>query len=318
MVLRDSFSSYIRAKLIQGEDKVSLREAIIEMIADLKVSSGAVVRVDGATSMQSLVGDLTLQKLCITLEVGRLKNINKNPEAEKAIQELEIEIKTLCPEGGPIQPSTLAVAVATLNSRIRHRGLSAREILFQRDNDTFSQLNISDVALAEKQLLHRKQNHLSSALSKAPKGIPPHNAAFHQGDLVYVKSEGSKHTGREKYIVSSCAGDYVYIKKLIGSQYRTKEYKMKPTELYPVPFSSISSRLPGYSIKDDSSDDSSSQDEDAANSDAHDDDIAPDSDDSHSEENNFSAEEDNFNQSIASNSNNSGSDSDVPNILSHT
>jgi hypothetical protein len=235
-LVRDTFSSFTKAKLIPDESKNTLRDALIELTADLKASTGAVVRADGATAMQSLISDTVLARHGISIEVGRLKNINKNPIAEKCIQELENEMLRKHPTASPISPPQLAVVVNILNSRIRHRGLSAKEILFQRDNETLTQLNFSDKHLAKQQHEKRLQNHLPSALSKAPKGIPAGKAMVKPGDLVYVKVDGSKHSARDRYIVSSCTPDFVHIQKLIGSQFRSKEYKVKRTEIYPVPY----------------------------------------------------------------------------------
>ena len=58
---------------------------------------GTVIRVDGASALQSLVNDVALSKLGIALEVDRLKNKNKNPVAEKAVQECLLKLKkTTC------------------------------------------------------------------------------------------------------------------------------------------------------------------------------------------------------------------------------
>ena len=66
---------------------------------------------------------------------------NKNHVAEKAIQELEKEFKRAFPEGGPVNTCELSVVTATLNSRFRSRGLSLREIMYQRDSFSGEQLN---------------------------------------------------------------------------------------------------------------------------------------------------------------------------------
>ena len=64
----------------------------------------------------------------ISLDFGRVKNKNHNPTIDKAIQELETEIKCLAPHGGMITPGVLAVATANSNLRLRSNGLSAKEI----------------------------------------------------------------------------------------------------------------------------------------------------------------------------------------------
>ena len=76
----------------------------------------------------SLCGDEILRQYGFAVEVGRVKNPNKNPVAEKCVAELGDELLRICPEGGTITPLSLAVATANLNTRIRNRGLSAREM----------------------------------------------------------------------------------------------------------------------------------------------------------------------------------------------
>ena len=93
MVIRDTFSSFTIAKIVTDEKTDTLRNAMLECTAELKSKSGASIRVDGATGMQSLKEDSVLAKHGLQIEVGRLKNKNKNPIAEKAIQELQVEIK---------------------------------------------------------------------------------------------------------------------------------------------------------------------------------------------------------------------------------
>ena len=79
----------------------------------------------------------TLTQKGITLVLGQVKNVNKNPVAEKAIHELVLECLKLCPEGGPMSNVTLA----RMNEA---NGLSAIEMWTQRDQLTGEQLAISD------------------------------------------------------------------------------------------------------------------------------------------------------------------------------
>jgi len=260
-VMRDSFSSFTVAKIIPDEQSASLRSAVIETTAELISPDGAIIRVDGAPAFQSLANDASLKHLRIKLEVGRLKNINKNPVAEKAIQELELELKKQIPDGGPTTAAILARTVSILNSRVRNRGLSAKEILFQRDQLTGEQLNFTDAHLAEEQHRLRVQNHEPSAHSKAPKGKPTCAADVSLGDLVYVKEDGNKHSVRDRYIVTACGPDFLTVHKLVGSQFRSREYKLKYSEVFPVPCASIPhlARLPHSNPYDsDSSDNSDS------------------------------------------------------------
>ena len=92
----------------------------------------AVIRTDPAPGFKALVDDPLLKKHRITIELGQAKNPNKNPVAERAVQELETELLRQEPLGGAVSPLTLAVATSALNSRIRSRGLSSREMWTQR------------------------------------------------------------------------------------------------------------------------------------------------------------------------------------------
>ena len=64
------------------------------------------------------------------LDIVRIKNVNKNPVAEKAIAELESEILRQDPTGDTLTAVTLSLAIARLNSRIRFSGLSSQELFF--------------------------------------------------------------------------------------------------------------------------------------------------------------------------------------------
>jgi hypothetical protein len=67
-----------------------------------------------------------LRRHKITVEIRLVKNVKKNPVAEKYIAELGDELLRVSPEGGAVSPVTLAIAATNLNTRIRDRGLSAR------------------------------------------------------------------------------------------------------------------------------------------------------------------------------------------------
>jgi hypothetical protein len=69
------------------------------------------------------------------LEIGRVKNV-----AEKAIQKLEYELLRYELSGGSVTSSTLAIAVARLNSRLRRSVLSSRELWTQRSQFIHDQL----------------------------------------------------------------------------------------------------------------------------------------------------------------------------------
>ena len=259
IVYRDVFSSFTLARIIANEQKESIRNSILECTAELKAPNGVSIRVDGASAMQSLRNDPILQANGIVIEVGELKNINKNPIAEKAIGELEREIRKAQPEGGPISSHLLALTVAVLNRRIRNRGLSSKEIITQRDDLTGEQFVFEDNTLADQMYQNRLNNHIPSAASKAPRGKLPNKCRANPGDLVYLKSDGTKHQARDRYIVTRIDNDYVTIKKLCGSRFGSKEYKVKTYDIYCVP--SVT-HLHDYHPQDEHSADSSTEDSD--------------------------------------------------------
>ena len=153
VVLRETTTSFTATSIIQDEKAVTLRDALGRLCSELHPSEGppALVRVDPAPGFIALRDDPTLKRVGITLDIGRVKNVNKNPVAEKAIAELEEEILRQTPNGGPISTLTLAVATSRLNSRLRSYGLSARELWTQRDQFTIEQLPISDREIILKQ-----------------------------------------------------------------------------------------------------------------------------------------------------------------------
>ena len=97
-------------------------------------------------SNKDCFGMCTTLRLYNSAKKTLVKNPNKNPVAERAIEELGLELLNLSPEGGPVSDVTLALATANTNSRIRRDGLSVREVWTQRDQLTGEQLPIDEVS----------------------------------------------------------------------------------------------------------------------------------------------------------------------------
>ena len=94
LVLRESVTSYTSTMVVEDERHHTLRDALVRLCIQLRPLDGppAVIRTDPAPGFKSLVNDQLLQQHRIVLELGNSKNANKNPVAEKAVQELEIEL----------------------------------------------------------------------------------------------------------------------------------------------------------------------------------------------------------------------------------
>ena len=230
LVTRDVHSSYTTSSIVPDETAESLRNGLVINTCNIRASSSAVY-VDTAPGFQSLKDDALLKRYGITIEYGRVKNKNAVAVADKGIQELEREMLNVDPSGGPLSEVQLQLVVETLNTRIRNRGLSSREILFQRDQHTNNQLNINDITLAEQQSSIREKNHLPSARSKARGNPRAEQQNLNVGNLVFIKGEGSKNQARDRYIITKIEGSYAIVQKL-GTQFMSRQYKIPLNQLY--------------------------------------------------------------------------------------
>ncbi|KAK6178516.1 hypothetical protein SNE40_013294 [Patella caerulea] len=100
-------------------------------------------------------------------------------------------------------PLKISIVCSRLNSPIRQRGLSSREMLYLRDQFSHEPITVSNQQLIHDQSHLRSINHPYSSKSKAHgKGTLP--LAEHKvGDLVYLYSDYSKKAARGRYIVVS-------------------------------------------------------------------------------------------------------------------
>lgn len=131
LVVRETAMSFTASYLLNDELRETICSGLLRSCLELSPLSGplSVISVDPAPRFASLCGDEILRKYGFAVEVGRVKNSNKNLVAEKCVAELGDELFRICLRGDTITPLSLAVATANLNSRVRKRGLSAREML---------------------------------------------------------------------------------------------------------------------------------------------------------------------------------------------
>ncbi len=237
LVVRECVTSFTATSILENECRDTLRDALICLCIHLRPLDGplAVVRTDPAPGFKALTEDQLLKQHRISIELGRAKHCNKNPVAEKAVQEVISELLRHDPLGGPVSQVTLAAATANLNSRIRSRGLSAREMWTQRDQFSNQQMPFEDHDMIVKQNQQRVANHPHSEKSKAPTAkfrTPQHIVV---GDLVYLHSDRNKTRARDRYLVVEIDGLFCNIKKFVGSQLRNASYRVKTAECYRVP-----------------------------------------------------------------------------------
>ena len=237
LVLRETVTSYTSSQLLLDERHHTLRDALIQLCIQMRPMDGppAIIRTDPAPGFKALVNDKSLHLHRITLELGHAKNPNKNPVAERAIQELEFELLRQEPLGGAVSSLTLAIATAALNSRIRSSGLSSREMWTQRDQFSNAQIPLGDNNLITTQNERRRANHQYSERSKAPLRQPRASPLIVVGDLVYLHSDRNKSRARDRYLVVSLDPPFCNIKKFVGSQLRSSSYRVKLSECFRVP-----------------------------------------------------------------------------------
>ena len=253
-IMLENFSNFTVGHIIPNEQHQTLRESLIQLSASYKHFNGCVVRVDNAPGFLALRSDRWLQSLGITLDFGRIKNKNQNPCVDRTIQDVESEIVRMSPNGGKISAGTLALAISAVNSRIRSNGLSSREVLFKRDIFTNENLNFHDDNISKFKHEKRLQNHPSSELSKSGGKPPAERIVLSVGDIVHVKSDGTKHKAREFYLVTAVDQDSgeAEIQKFCGNQLRAKKYTVKIEEVYLAAGNFMTSNTRGLDQKNDS------------------------------------------------------------------
>ena len=195
LVLRECVTSFTATTLIEDELHTTLRDAIIRLCVQMRLLDGppAVVRTDPAPGFKALTDDQLLKHHRITIHLGHANNQNKNPVAERAVQELENELLRHDSLGGPGSLLTLAVATANLNARIRSRGLSSREMWTQRDQFSNHQIPLHDQNIIVQQNEQRIANHTHSEKAKAPiSRRRPTNHIIVGDSLAFLRSQQDK------------------------------------------------------------------------------------------------------------------------------
>ena len=258
LVARDTLTSYTTATFIQGETVSEYRDGLIICTLPMK-SQLSSVRVDCAPGLKPLKNDKTLHFHGIFLDYGRTKNPNKNPVAERANQELELEIIKIDPSGKPITAATLTRAVDILNTRIRKSGLSSKEMFFCRDQVSGKQLTFDDTQLGLLQSDSRSKNHISSAKCKGKGGNVASSSDISVGSIVYIKQEGSKFRARESYIVLEISdAGMASLQKMDTKKglFSSLKYDVPVINLYPAVVGQKSLNIPptSYFGKPDSED----------------------------------------------------------------
>ena len=244
LVATDNLSSFTTAKISAGERAEQLEEAILLAILPFRSkATSATVRVDTAPGLAKLQRTEKLERDGIKLDPGHVKNPNSCAKVDKIMSELRRELKILNPEEKLLTPANLARAVDNLNCRTRFLGLSSREIMFQRDQQTDENITLSDSSIQAETCINRDKNRNYAAKSQASNNAKePSHPKFQIGDLVHIKDEKSKGSARELYIVmKNTEPEHLKIKKLLHAfgndqtSLRHQEYTIAKNRVYPAP-----------------------------------------------------------------------------------
>lgn len=102
LVFRECVTSFTATTLLEDERHNTLRNALIRLCVQMRPLDGpsAVISTDPASGFKALTEDLLLKHHRITIEIGNAKNRNKNPVAERVVQEVENESLRLDPLAG--------------------------------------------------------------------------------------------------------------------------------------------------------------------------------------------------------------------------
>ena len=94
LVVRETSTSFTTACLVDDERRDSTRYGLLRLCLKLRPLPGpsSVIRVDSAPGFASLRGEEILRQNGFAVEIGRVKNPNKNPVVKKCVTELGDEL----------------------------------------------------------------------------------------------------------------------------------------------------------------------------------------------------------------------------------
>ena len=228
---REKLSQFTFTRLIPNETADSLRDSIVMAVLELMPDVGTTVQVDCAPGLQTLAAEskldgTILKKLGILVDLGRTLNVNKNPVAENAIKEFHKERLKLNAAGGRISEIERSIITKNMNSRIRERGLTSKEMALNRDQCSNKVKPSDDNALASEQFKKRIDRHPE---------IEEVSLKCRIGDNVFLKSDKSKLRGRELYKVVRLFqknGEKWAVILKCDQKFMSKEYEVKLSEIF--------------------------------------------------------------------------------------
>ena len=235
LVIRDQFSSYTTATTIMSEKHQDIEDAIIDLITPIRAPEKVTVKTDQATGFQYLNRHkAALSELDIYIELANDFSKNAVATVDKGMQELQQEIKKLQHSEKPLTKATLSMALMNLNSRLRRGGqISSREILFARDYNKKTNLNLNDHEIATEQRKNREKDNKSH--NTKVKQI--NTDTLVEGDRVMLRQNPTKHKIRDTFVVKSTDNKQISIQKVINpisedNRVRAKVYSVPTNKVF--------------------------------------------------------------------------------------
>ena len=131
--------------------------------------------------------------------MGEVKNKNSLAICDERMKELRKALRVEMAGGAGLNIHTLAKATLTVNERIHHHRLSAKEVLFSRDNNTSKNLKLDDSDIAKTIADNRESK---SAANRATGLLTKKEAKSAKvGKLVYLMADLTKSRAQEMYMV---------------------------------------------------------------------------------------------------------------------
>ena len=197
LLIREKLTQYTQGSILSQETSDNILNSLVPLIADKIPEYGAIVRTDNASTFQKLTASQEdpnswLNKFNIKIEMGETFNHNRNPIAENLMKECHKEINRAGFVDTPLDECKLALVIKNINSRIRDRGLSAKEMCYMRDQVTNKNIHHADEKLKDIQKNKRIHTHNK---------VPPTDVNFDPGETVMIKDHMTKTRPREKFIV---------------------------------------------------------------------------------------------------------------------
>ena len=240
LIVRESLTAFTWARLVEDQKADTLETNLLSIILPFISDAGATVRTDGATAFQSLAGreDTDLHRNNITIEVGRLYNDNKNPQAENCIKEFEKETLRYSQDLRHLKEIHIANILKSMNTRIRHQGKSSQEMLLRREMMENQDIDVDDKVLSKLQQDNReKQSRYQEKFqAKTKKKTVEQNLMV--GDFVFVRKQLDKHKARELHVIHEekiVGSTKFFVVRKSNNQLRGKTYLMLPEELIKAP-----------------------------------------------------------------------------------